>query len=158
MDEDIKKLKGKRHLRKGTQKIREQKVIEGVLVENKTLRQAGIDAGYAPASAQQMANLIMKKPEAKKAFAAILEEKGLTDEILADKLSKLIHAKKKVFAQKDGVFTDEREVDDNECQRKSVVDLLGVKGHIKPSPETQINILANAMTLVVDTLAKAGEE
>ncbi len=98
----------------------------------------------------------MKEPQVKQAFARMLVESGLDGNFLAAKLRSLVDAKTKVFAQQEGRFTDEREVDAHETQRKTVELICRLAGHLKPdSLSSGITIQAGAMQLVVAQMQAA---
>ena len=117
---------------------RRRQIIQGV-IEGKTPKEAAIDAGYAESGAGQTARDVMRSPEAKLMFHEILDRKGLTDDRLADKCAELLESEKVSFAQKDGIYTDERSQPDHDIQRKTLQMILQVKGHLS-ADNTTINI------------------
>lgn len=135
-------------------KLRRHKLIEAAL-DGKPLKEVAISTGLSPKTAENQAIQILREPNVKKAFISILEEKGVTDIFLAEKTKALLDAKKTEYFQKDGIVTDEREVDALETQRKTLELATKLKGHLKERSEGDINI--GLMQMVVQAV-KGGEE
>jgi phage terminase small subunit len=127
-------------------KMRRKIVIQG-LIEGKTIKDAAILAGYSPKTAGEQGAAILQHPQAKQEFSLIMERKGLTDEILAQKIKDLLDAQETKYFQKDGIVTDQRQVDALETQRKTVELATKLKGHLKDKSEVDINV--GLMALVV---------
>lgn len=131
-----------------------RKIVAQAVIEGKTLKEAAISAGYSPISAEKQGSLILQQPETKKVFAHILEEAGVSDKFLADKIKNLMDAKKIQYFQKDGIVTDEREVDALETQRKTAELVSKLKGHLRD--QSQIDINVGIMAMVVAAVGQAG--
>ena len=97
---------------------RTKQVILAV-AEGATLQQAGEIAGYKKSYAAKSAcNLIKNTPQDSPIIRA-LNESGVSIETIAAKVASLMNAKTTKFFQKDGIVTDEREVEALETQRKT---------------------------------------
>ena len=84
-----------------------------------------------------------------------MEEKGLTDNFLAAKVHSLVNAKQTLYFQKDGIVTDQREVEALETQRKTVELAAKLKGHLKDQAQGDKNI--GLMALVVAAVKAEAE-
>lgn len=137
-------------------KMRRKMVMQG-LIEGKTVKDAAISAGYSPKSAGQQGHEILSHPEAQQVFARVMEAKGLTDELLAQKIRDLLDAQETKYFQKDGIVTDQREVAALETQRKTAELATKLKGHLKDRSEIDVNI--GLMALVVAAVReRSGED
>lgn len=138
----------KRNLSKSPEaaRIRRKMVIKG-LIEGKTIKEAAISAGYSPQSAGQQGHSIISHPDAKREFARVMEEAGISDDFLAQKIKDLLGAQETKYFQKDGIVTDQREVAALETQRKTAELATKLKGHLKDRSEVDVNI--GLMALVV---------
>ena len=71
--------------------IKQRKLIAGV-VSGMPKRIAAIHAGYSERSAHAIANETLKNPEVKKTLETIMDEKGISDNYIANKLVELAEA------------------------------------------------------------------
>jgi hypothetical protein len=128
---------------RNTAQARRRKIVKAQ-IEGRCLRDAGIEAGLSPASADSQVCHIINHPQSKALFAEYLEKAGLSDEILAEKIEKLTNADQTLFFQHQGRVTDERIVPALETRRKSLELCARLKGHLqetKVSPDITINIM-----------------
>ena len=130
-------------------KLRRHKLIEACL-DGKNLRDVAISTGLSPVSASDQASQILKEPRSQLTFIRCMEEQGLSDNFLAAKIRELVGAKKTEYAQKDGIFTDERVVPALETQRKTLELATKLKGHLKDQSQGDINI--GLMQMVVQAV------
>jgi len=135
-------------------KIRRRKIIEACL-DGKNVRDVAISTGLSPTSASAQVTDILKEPLVQHSFISIMEQEGLSDNFLAAKVYNLINAKKTEFFQKDGIVTDQREVEALETQRKTLELATKLKGHLKEQSQGDINI--GLMQMVVQAV-RSGEE
>jgi hypothetical protein len=105
--------------------VKERKFISGILA-GKTQKEAAGIAGLN----ENYAGALLKTEKVQTAFQAILDEAGLTDKALAEKLRSLIDAKETRFFQKDGKVIETREVEAIETQRKTTEFVAKLKGHL----------------------------
>jgi hypothetical protein len=111
-------------------------------------KQALITAGYSYNTASHPSEVgILRNPAHLKPYISILTEKGVTDEFLAEKTKTLLDAKKPLYFQKDGIVTDEREVEALETQRKTLEMVNRVKGHLKERSQLDVNVGIMAMVV-----------
>ena len=86
-----------------------QKGLIRGLVKGLSLTDAALAAGYSENCPSQSANQAITA--LKRRLPYVMDKAGLTDEALITKyLAPALEAKETKFAQKDGIFTDEREV------------------------------------------------
>lgn len=86
----------------------------------------------------------LNKPHVKAHIADLMDKHpNLTDAGIAEKLSKMQDAKAKHFFQKDGMVTDEREVDDNGIQMAALHLAAELKGH----KQKKVDVTSNGNTL-----------
>ena len=138
----------KNHLAKSKFDLKHRaKLFTQSLLAGESQTQALINAGYSKATAQTGEVAILQRPECMKPFISILEEKGVTDNFLAEKTKALLNAKKTLFFQKDGEVTDSREVEALETQRKTLELATKLKGHLKDRSEVDVNIGIMAMVV-----------
>lgn len=71
--------------------IKKKKLIQGV-VEGKSQKQAAIDAGYSPKSAESQASQILQEPKVKQSLIELMDEMGLSDSVLLAKHKELLNA------------------------------------------------------------------
>lgn len=135
-------------------KIRRRKIIEACL-DGKNLRDVAISTGLSPVSASDQASQILREPRIQQSFISIMEQEGISDNFLARKAHALLNAKKIEYFQKDGIVTDEREVEALETQRKTLELATKLKGHLKEQSAGDINI--GLMQMVVQAV-RSGEE
>lgn len=93
---------------------RKRKLIKGI-VDGKTQRQSAIDAGYSPKSAESQASQILKDPKVQQSLQDMMDEAGLSNDILLSKHVELLHAKR-------------GEVPDYQTQTKALEMALKLKG------------------------------
>jgi hypothetical protein len=129
--------------------IARRKMIQAVF-DAKPISQAAESCNITTTQARDL----LAEPETQKMFSKILEDHGLDDDYLASKVRKLVDARETKFFQREGIVTDEREVDALEVQRKMVETVLKVKGHLKEDKSTTINIDTQIMSAVVAALNK----
>jgi phage terminase small subunit len=141
----------KHHARKDrvTAMMRRAKILQAA-IEGKDITKAAIETGLSSKSAGQQASQILNSPLAQRAFKMILAERGVTDEFLAEKIRSLLDAKTTIYAQKDGIFTDSREVEALETQRKTAELVAKLKGHLKE--QAQVDVRVGLMALVVQAV------
>jgi len=72
---------------------RRKTIIKGIL-EGKTNKQAGLDAGLSPHTVESQISRILKEPQVKNGLLAAMEKIGLTDEYLAKKHKQLAEGKR----------------------------------------------------------------
>ena len=135
-------------------KIRRRKIIEACL-DGKNLKDVAISTGLSPTSASAQVTSILKEPLTQHSFISIMDQEGISDKFLAKKAHFLLNAKKTEYFQKDGIVTDEREVEALETQRKTLELATKLKGHLKDRSEGDINI--GLMQMVVQAV-RSGEE
>jgi hypothetical protein len=137
-------------------KLRRRKIIEAAL-DGKPLKEIAISTGLSPKSAAQQATKILQQPLAQQAFAQVMEAQGISDEFLAQKVRNLLDAKEIKYFQKDGIVTDEREVDALETQRKTAELATKLKGHLKDRSEVDVNIGLMALVVAAVKVDSGGE-
>lgn len=126
--------------------IRRRKIIEAVM-DGKPLKQAGIEAGLSPKTADTQVSQIIKHPKVQESFVRILERSGLTDDKLSAKLSELIDAKgSHFFATREGQIT-EKQSPAWETQRKTTELLCKLKGHLAEQTGDTTNIAIMSMVV-----------
>jgi len=146
----------KNHLPKSKYDVKKRaKAFTQSILLGESRTQALVNAGYSKRTAQIGDVALLTNPEHLKPFISILEEKGVTDIFLAEKTKSLLDAQKTEYAQKDGIFTDERIVPALETQRKTLELATKLKGHLKERSEGDINI--GLMQMVVQAV-RSGEE
>jgi hypothetical protein len=138
-----------------TSRLRRQKLIDAVF-SGKNLTEVAISTGISPKSASTQAADILAHPESQREFHRILEERGITDDLIAAKAGFLLDAKHTVLAQYLGKFTDERNVDALETQRKTWETILKLKGHLKDNPAGG-NIEIGLMQMVVQVVRDSSD-
>ena len=136
-------------------KIRRRKLIEACL-DGKNLRDVAISTGLSPRSVNSYPSQILSEPKVQQTFISIMEAEGLSDNFLAAKVHSLINAKKIEYFQKDGIVTDEREVEALETQRKTLELATKLKGHLREQSAGDINI--GLMQMVVQAVRFGDEE
>jgi hypothetical protein len=135
--------------------LRRRKIIEACL-DGRPLKPIAISTGLSPKSAEDQACRILQEPRVIQGFNSILEAEGLSDKFLAQKARTLIDAKQIIYAQKDGIFTDQREVEALETQRKTLELTAKLKGHLKEQSGGDINI--GLMQMVVQAVRRGEDE
>jgi len=86
----------------------------------------------------------------------LLAQRGLTDEFLADKIKSLLDARQTLYFQRDGVVTDQREIQAIETQRKTAELAAKLKGHLREQPE--VNVEVGLMAVVIQAMHSPGGE
>jgi hypothetical protein len=130
-----------------TQAAKGKKVVEArrkkilkALAEGKTQKQAGIEAGLSPKTAESQVSKTLKDPKVKQCFAALLD-KVVSDERLANKYSDLLDATKVISCNiiaKDGegmadansMTRDFVDVPDCATQLRTADSIAKLKGHM----------------------------
>jgi hypothetical protein len=74
---------------------RKKKLIKGIS-EGKTQRQAAIDAGYSPKTADSQASQILKEPKVIATIQDMMDKAGLSNEKLLEKHVELLNATKTI--------------------------------------------------------------
>jgi len=146
----------KHHARKDrvTTMMRRAKILQAA-TEGKDIRKAAIENGLSPKTAGQQASQILNSPLVERAFKMILAERGVSDEFLAQKIRDLLDAKTIQYFQKDGVVTDEREVEALETQRKTAELAAKLKGLLREQPGGD-NTYAGLIAVVVQVMQEGG--
>jgi len=130
-------------------KLRRHKLIEACL-DGKDLKSIAISTGLSPQTANSQASQILAEPKIQATFIRCMEQEGISDNFLAAKTKALLDAQKTEYAQKDGIFTDERIVPALETQRKTLELATKLKGHLKEQSAGDINI--GLMQMVVQAV------
>ena len=81
--------------------VRRQKLIQG-LIEGKAISEIAPTLGLNPKSARDQAYQILREPQTQQTFVQILEQSGLTNKFLADKINSLVNAETKQYFQLNG--------------------------------------------------------
>lgn len=136
-------------------KMRRQKLIDG-LIQGKAISEIAPTLGLNPKSARDQAYQILREPQTQQTFVQILEESGLTNKFLADKIKSLVNAETKQFFQLNGKVTDERTQPAWETQRKTVELACKLRGHLKEQAQTDISI--GLMSIVVNAINNSPTE
>ena len=110
--------------------MRRRKLIEAVL-DGKPLRKSGLEMGLSPKTVDSQVSRIMREPQVRQAFNRIEEAAGIDDKFLADKIRQLVDARAIIHSQKDGLFSDSREIPAWEMQRKTVELCTRLLGYLK---------------------------
>ncbi len=145
----------KHHVRKDkiTGMLRRAHILKAA-VEGGDVTKAAIETGISHKGAAQQASMILKEPEVRASFGMIMEEAGLSDKFLAEKVKALFDAKQVLYFQKDGIVTDSREVEALETQRKTLELAAKLKGHHEQS---QLDVNVGIMALVVAAVKAEAE-
>ena len=124
---------------------RRKKIIEGI-IEGRTQKQAGIESGLSPKTAESQVCEILKEPKVRESFQKLLD-KIIPDEVLGHKINALLHAKEtKYFADK-GIVTDQRDVDALSIQADMVKHVTKLKGYQIDRAEIGLDITAIELIL-----------
>lgn len=111
-------------------KLRRKKIIKA-LIEGKTQKEAGIEAGLSPKTAQSQVSTILIEPDTQKTFRQLLN-KVIPDEALTAKYASLMESKKVISAMVmagDGM-KDFIEVDDCPTQLRAADSVSRLKGYL----------------------------
>ncbi len=134
--------------------LRRRQIIEDCL-DGKDPKANAIALGLSAKSVSTYVPQIISQPQVQASILRIYEESGLTGDFLAAKARALLEAKNQVFAQKDGVFTDTKEVAAHETQRKTWETVHRLRGDLKEQSAGDINI--GLMQMVVQAV-RAGKD
>ena len=129
--------------------MRRRKIIEACLT-GKSLKDVAIETGLSPKTANDQVTKILREPRVQESFVRILEQSGLTDKFLADKINSLVNAETKQYFQLNGKVTDERTQPAWETQRKTVELACKLRGHLEKASEGDVNI--GLMQMVVNAM------
>ena len=99
--------------------VRQRKFAKGLL-EGKTQKQAALDAGAPPASAETWASKEVRNPKFQSEFHRILDRQGLSEERLAEVHAQNLQATKTLVASHEGKITDQLEVPDYGVRQRAV--------------------------------------
>lgn len=108
--------------------VRQKRAIKGIL-EGKSQTKAFRDAGYSKTTAAKKSGAMLKSLAP--TFTDLLDKGGLSDPALVKKINFLFDAKETKFFQKDGIVTDEREVEALGIQANMVEFVAKLKGHVR---------------------------
>lgn len=134
--------------------MRRRKIIEACLT-GKNLKDVAIETGLSLKTANDQVSKILHEPRVQESFVRILEQSGLTDKFLADKIRSLANAETKQFFQLNGKVTDERTQPAWETQRKTIELVAKLRGHLRE--KTDVDISIGLMQVVVSALHNGGE-
>lgn len=109
---------------------RRGRIIAGEILNGSSTTEAIKSAGYSESYAKACHKEILNHPEIKQTFTDILSAAGLTDEHIADRIRELSGAKEIKFFQKDGIVTDQREVEALGIQSDMIQFAARLKGHL----------------------------
>ena len=128
---------------KAAVEMRRKKIVKSI-TEGKTRKEAGIEAGLSPKTAESQVSQILSEPKVQAAFKEILDKAGVTDERIAEKISNLLDAKKTVscVSGKDAGAgsVDFVDVDDNTVQLNTAKLASQLRGHLtEKGGDTNIN-------------------
>lgn len=120
--------------------VREQRLVKGV-VQGKSKRQAAIDAGYSPKSANAIAHEALRKPTVQAAFQRALKKAGITEDKLAQVMREGLDAQKVISAVVVGADANEKtqdfiDVPDHPTRHKFLETAIKVKG-LDPAVKVQ---------------------
>lgn len=128
---DDQKPKPKKQLGKRKADLaRRGRIIAGEILNGSSTTEAIKSAGYSESYAKACHKDILNHPEIKQTFTDILNAAGLTDEHIAERIRELSGAKETRFFQKDGIVTDEREVEALGVQADMIQFAARLKGHL----------------------------
>ena len=99
--------------------VRQRKFAKGLL-EGKTQKQAALDAGAPPASAETWASKEVRNPKFQSEFHRILDRQGLSEERLAEVHAQNLEATKTIVASHEGKITDQLQVPDYGVRQRAV--------------------------------------
>lgn len=144
---------------KAVVEARRKKIVKAV-VEGKTIRQAGIEAGLSPKTAEQQVSGILKEPEVCATFAQLLN-KVIPDDYQARKYQEQLEATKVIsanviniagdgMADAHSMTKDFIEVPDYPTQLKANDSISKLKGHLME--RTVHGFDESATELMVSTL------
>lgn len=129
---------------KSTLTLKRRKFVAGLLA-GKSQTKAAISAGYSKKCAKSIASEILTKPDVKATFAELLDKAGLTDDHLAARIKELSAAKETKFFQKDGIVTDQRDVEALGVQSDMVQFATKLKGHLVDRLDVTLDPISDAL-------------
>ena len=118
-------------------RLRRKKIFKAI-IEGKTQKQAGVEAGFSSNTAQSQVSQILINPNIQTSFKALLD-KIVSDDKLAQKYDSLLESKKVISAMVIGnegmkdagsMTKDFVEVDDCAVQLKCADSIAKLKGHL----------------------------
>ena len=107
------------------------------MMEGKTKVEAKRLSGYDEDTSSEV---VERSPALRNALRLAMDARGLTAEVLAEKIHKGIESKKTNYYAFNGIVTDEREVSDNETQHKYVRTALEVRGDLVKEDGAKLNL------------------
>ena len=119
---------------------RRKKIIQGI-IEGKTEKQAGIDAGLSPKTAANQVPMILREPETRKNFIQLLNE-HVPDKKLTSKYETLLESKK-YLPTSEGLTP----VDDCSVQLRTADSVAKLKGYLVDKSEIGLDITAIELIL-----------
>lgn len=121
-----------------------------------TIAEAAVIAGYsdlnpAQSGSQALSGIRVKMPQ-------VLARHGLTEDALVTKyLLPLLNAEETIFAQKDGLFTDSRDVVDNGTRRAALDMTFKVGGYYRGADdEDKGDASLTKITVVIEDVSREG--
>lgn len=142
MKKQTKQVQPKKHASKTKTavKARRKKIIKSI-IEGKTEKQAGIDAGLSPKTSEAQVCEILKEPEVRQTMTAMLEKAGITDEFLGKLHREQCYATKVISAiggkEANGGTVDFVDVPDNTARINAMKLAYQIKGHLVEKTETK---------------------
>ena len=119
---------------------RRKKIIEGI-IEGKTQKQAGIETGLNPNSAERQVSTILKEPEVQKTFRQLLDAQ-IPDKKLTSKYDSLLESKK-YLPTSEGLTP----VEDCSVQLRAADSVAKLKGYLVDRAEIGLDITAIELIL-----------
>ncbi len=116
--------------------VRQRKFAKALL-EGKTQKEAALDAGAPPASAETWASKEVRNPKFLNEFHRILDLKGLSEEKLAQIHAENLGATKTIVATHEGKITDQLKVPDYPARQRAVDSGWDLYGRRKPAEVEQ---------------------
>lgn len=116
--------------------VRQRKFAKGLL-EGKTQKEAALDAGAPPASAETWASKEVRNPKFLSEFYRMLDLKGLSEEKLAQIHAENLKATKTIVATHEGRITDQLKVPDYPARQRAVDSGWNLHGRHKPAEVEQ---------------------
>ncbi len=99
--------------------VRQRRFAKGLL-EGKSQKEAALDAGAPPASAETWASKEVRNPKFLSEFHKILDLKGLSEEKLAQIHAENLEATRTIVATHEGKITDQLKVPDYPARQRAV--------------------------------------
>jgi hypothetical protein len=108
--------------------IRQRKLIK-LTVEGKKRKEAGIEAGFSPKTAESQASQTLAKPNVREAFLAAMDKAGITDDRLAKVMDEGLKANRAVVGtDATGKTMDFMDVPDHSTRHKFFDSATKIKG------------------------------